>query len=74
MSTTEVRTELFTTLQEVTEQIPGMRIGQLLAAIGELCEDLHSHGLWEASDSELLEAIWQFQQNFHAASQENNAT
>jgi hypothetical protein len=44
-----------------------MRVGQLIAAVGELCTDLHGRGLWEAADSEMLEAIWQFRRNFEAA-------
>jgi hypothetical protein len=36
-----------------------MRAGRLVAAIGELCADLHGRGLWDASDAELLEAVWQ---------------
>lgn len=74
MSTTEVRTELFSILQDMAEQIPEMRVGQLLAAIGELCDDLHSRGLWEASDAELMEAIWQFQQNYQNISPSGNSS
>jgi hypothetical protein len=44
-----------------------MRAGQLVAAVGELCADLHGHGLWDATDAELLEAVWQFRRNFEAA-------
>ena len=42
-------------------------IGQLIAAVGELCTDLHGRGLWDAADTEILEAIWQFRRNFEAA-------
>ena len=63
----EKRAELFTALQELSEIIPEMRSGQLIAAVGELCADLHGRGLWDASDAELLEAIWQFRRNFEAA-------
>jgi hypothetical protein len=28
---------------------------------------LHGRGLWEASDAELLEAVWQFRRNFESA-------
>jgi hypothetical protein len=49
------------------EIVPEMRAGQLMAAIGELCADLHGRGLWEASDAELLEAVWQFRRNFETA-------
>jgi hypothetical protein len=37
-----------------------MRVGQLMAAVGEICTDLHGRGLWDAEDSELLEAVWKF--------------
>ena len=54
-------------LEELAELVPEMRTGQLMAAIGELCADLHGRGLWDASDAELLESIWQFRRNFESA-------
>ena len=68
MSDSNTRAELFAALQSLSEIIPEMRCGQLVAAVGELCGDLHGRGLWDASDAELLEAVWQFQRNFEAAS------
>jgi hypothetical protein len=44
-----------------------MRTGQLMAAVGELCSDLHGRGLWDATDDEFLEALWQFRRNYEAA-------
>ena len=44
-----------------------MRAGQLIAAVGEVSADLHGRGLWDASDEELLEAVWRFRRNFEAA-------
>jgi hypothetical protein len=67
MNETSARTELFAALQALSEAIPQMRIGQLTAAVGELCADLHGRGLWDASDAELLEAAWQFHRNYEAA-------
>jgi hypothetical protein len=67
MSENQTRPELFTALRSLSEVIPEMRAGQLVAAIGELCADLHGRGLWDASDAELLEAVWQFRWNFEAA-------
>jgi hypothetical protein len=61
------KAELFAALQSLSEVIPEMRVGQLMAAVGELCADLHGRGLWDAADAELLEAVWQFQRNFEAA-------
>jgi hypothetical protein len=67
MSQTETRADLFAALEELSEVVPEMRIGQLIAAVGELCVDLHGRGLWDASDTELLEAVWQFRRNYEAA-------
>ena len=60
MSASDIRADLFSALQELSEVIPEMRAGQLVAAVGELCTDLHGRGLWDAADEELLEAVWQF--------------
>jgi hypothetical protein len=59
--------DLFSALKSLSEAVPEMRAGQLVAAIGELCADLHGRGLWDATDAELLEAVWQFQRNFESA-------
>ncbi|MBM4090484.1 MAG: hypothetical protein FJ276_13840 [Planctomycetes bacterium] len=67
MSDNETRVELFIALRELSEIVPEMRAGQLMAAVGELCADLHGRGLWDASDAEFLEAVWQFRRNFEAA-------
>ena len=32
-----------------------------------LPSDLHGRALWDATDAELLEAVWQFRRNFEAA-------
>jgi hypothetical protein len=61
------RAELFAALQTLAEVVPEMRSGQLIAAVGELCADLHGRGLWDAADAELLEAAWQFRRDFEAA-------
>jgi hypothetical protein len=67
MSENETRAELIVAFRELCEMVPEMRAGQLMAAVGELCSDLHGRGLWEASDTELLEAVWQFRRNFEAS-------
>ncbi|MFO0842655.1 MAG: hypothetical protein U0797_09715 [Gemmataceae bacterium] len=67
MSESYPRSELFAALGELSEAVPQMRAGQLLAAVGELCADLHGRGLWDATDAELLEAAWQFRRDFEAA-------
>ncbi len=65
---TDARSEIFAAIEALAGIIVEMRAGQLMAAIGELCTDLHGRGLWEASDAELLEAVRQFRSNFEAAS------
>jgi hypothetical protein len=67
MSASDTRAELWVALQSLSEIVPEMRIGQLIAAVGELCADIHGRGLWDASDAELLEAVWQFRRDFEAA-------
>ncbi|MBW3600151.1 MAG: hypothetical protein KY475_23115 [Planctomycetes bacterium] len=51
-----------------------MRVGQIVAAVGELCADLHGRGLWDADDAELLEAVWQFRRDYEAAAATNEQT
>ena len=67
MSENNTRAELFAALQSLSEAVPQMRLGQLVAAVGELSADLHGRGLWDAADTELLEAVWQFHRNYQAA-------
>ena len=67
MNENDCRLDLFAALQELSEVIPEMRTGQLMAAVGELCADLHGRGPWDATDAELLEAAWLFRRNDVAA-------
>jgi hypothetical protein len=67
VSENDTRADLFAALSELSEVIPEMRTGQLMAAVGELCADLHGRGLWDAADAELIEAAWLFRRNYEAA-------
>jgi hypothetical protein len=67
MNESETRSELFRALQSLSEVATEMRGGQLVAAVGELCADLHGRRLWDATDAELLEAVWQFRRSFEAS-------
>jgi hypothetical protein len=60
MNDTSDRAELHDVLRSIEAAAPQMRIGQIMAALGELCDDMHGRGLWEAEDRELLEAAWKF--------------
>ena len=64
MSAADTRRELIEAVQKLSELVPEMRIGQLLAAVGERCAELPGRGLWDATDEELREAIWRFQDEF----------
>jgi hypothetical protein len=63
----DTRADLLAVLEDLSEVNPEMRTGQLMAAVGELCADLHGRGLWDASDVELLVAAWQFRPNDESA-------
>jgi hypothetical protein len=67
MSENNNKADVFAALQSLSEVVPELRLGQLFAAVGELCADLHGRGLWDTDDAELLEAVWQFQRNFERA-------
>ena len=58
MNELKARRELVEAIAALADVAPSMRFGQLLAALGEICGDLHGRGLWEAEDQELLEAAW----------------
>ena len=63
----ETREELFEALQSLAELVPEMRAGQLMAALGELCSDLHGRGLWDIDNADLLEAVWRFRRGVESA-------
>ncbi len=67
MSALDLRAELFAAIQALSGMIPEMRAGQLMAAIGETCADLHGRGLWDVSDAELLEAAMEFRRGLEQA-------
>lgn len=67
VSESKTRANVFTALDELSQAIPEMRTGQLMAAVGELCTELHGRGLWDATDEEFLEALWQFRRNYEEA-------
>lgn len=74
MSDNNTRGEIYERLRELSELVPEMRCAQLLAAVGELCADLHGRGLWDATDAEFLEAIWQFRRNYESATARAGST
>jgi len=71
MSAENIRADVYDALRELSELIPEMRCAQLIAAVGELCADLHGRGLWDATDAEFLEAVWQFRRNYEASTSQS---
>jgi hypothetical protein len=71
MNNGNTRAELFAALQALADIAPQMRAGQLMAAIGELCSDLHGRGLWDAEDEEFLEAIGRYRRGIEDAAVAN---
>ena len=67
MSESDVREELFEAIHALSDAGSGMRLGQLLAAAGEVCADLHGRSLWDAEDREFLEAVWKFQRDLESS-------
>lgn len=74
MSDNNTRGDVYDRLKELSDLVPEMRCAQLIAAVGELCADLHGRGLWDATDAEFLEAIWQFRRNYEAAAARSAST
>ena len=66
MNEPDTRQELLDAVRVLADAAPAMRVGQLLAAAGEICSDLHGRGLWDAEDRELLEAVWKFQKDIES--------
>ena len=64
---TDARAALAVGLDELSHAVPDVRFGQLVAAVGELCVDLHGRGLWDATDAELGDAVRQFRRDYESA-------
>jgi hypothetical protein len=54
--TNSTRQELLNVLQDLSAACPEMRFGQLIANLATLARGLSVEALWDAEDSELLEA------------------
>ena len=52
-----IQREALAVLNEVCDLSPDVRLGQLLAMLGELGDDQTGHGLWEIEDDELLAVL-----------------
>jgi len=54
--TNQTRRELLQVLDELSEQCPEVRLGQLIANLGTLAKGPTVEAIWDVEDEELLEA------------------
>jgi hypothetical protein len=52
-----IQREALAVLSEVCDLSPEVRLGQLMAMLGELGDDHTGHGLWDIEDDELLAVL-----------------
>lgn len=69
MTATDARSELLAALHALADDVPDMRVGQLVAALGELAADETGRGVWDADDADLLAAATRFRRDLEAAGQ-----
>lgn len=63
----DTRKEALAALAELSELAPELRIGQLVAHLGEMNEDEGGHGLGDIEDDRLLEVIRRHRQELSQA-------
>jgi len=54
--TNPVRQEVFRILEELSEIVPEVRLGQLMVNLSYLARGLSKEAIWDMEDEELLEA------------------
>jgi hypothetical protein len=57
---TQLRSPLLDRLDQLRKLCPDMRLGQLMATLGELSEDELGRGLWDVEDDQLASTIERF--------------
>ncbi len=67
MTAPDPRAELLATLHALAEDVRDMRLGQLVATLGELAADESGRGLWDDADADLLAAARRFRRDLEAA-------
>jgi len=61
-----IRRDVLQTLAELSEIVPEVRFGQLLANLSYLAKDLTSEAIWDMEDDELLAAARQHLDHWRA--------
>ena len=64
---TDARKEALAALIELSDMAPELRIGQLVAHLGEMSEDDGGHGLGDIEDDRLMEIIRRHHQELSQA-------
>lgn len=60
MTTTDTLSPLLRRVDELRALAPDLRLGQLMAILGELGEDETGRGLWDLEDDQLAAAMERF--------------
>lgn len=60
MTTAKLSEQLLERLGQVRAQCPDLRLGQLLAIVGELAEDETGLSLWDVDDADFAAALERF--------------
>ena len=55
----QTRMELLEALSELSEQLPEVRLGQLISNLATLAKGLRIEAIWDVEDKDLLEAAKQ---------------
>jgi len=63
----EARREALAALIELSDLAPELRVGQIVAHLGEISEDDGGHGLGDIEDDQLLEVIRRHHQELSRA-------
>jgi hypothetical protein len=59
----DVSKEVLSRLSVLRQMCPDMRIGQLLATLGLLAEDMTDRSFWDIEDEELIAVLERFRQD-----------
>jgi hypothetical protein len=67
--TNATRSELLTTIAELSELAPELRLGQLIANLATLARGAKVEAVWDAEDDELLAAAQRLREKYRGRSQ-----
>lgn len=60
MTTADLSDRILEQLSDVRARCPELRLGQLIAIVGELAQDETGHSLWDVEDADFAAALKRF--------------